>query len=296
MLDSAGYGAVTIAQSVSIIAPPGVYAGITASSGDGVTVNGAGIVVVLQGLTINGLGTGSNGINFSAGDELHVINGSISNFASSGIYATVTAGRSLRIRHDHSWELLWRKHGVGRNHHRIGARTRGGIDERRRLVWDLGHQWQRAVGPRKRRLEQWLWRRWYCEWSRDRASHGHDTLISDNNTGVRVENSFGGAGSVATLDVIRSTLTRNKFNGAVLTSSGASAVMIVVSSVVTENAVHGIHTSGSNTTAFVSGNTIAGNIGGGIFNDVAGVVHTRSNNAGEQSVPTIGTVTPVPGF
>ena len=93
VLDSAGYGPVTITQSVSIIAPPGVYAGITASSGDGVTVNGAGIVVVLQGLTINGLGTGNNGITFSAGDELHVINGSISNFANSGISAGPPGGR-----------------------------------------------------------------------------------------------------------------------------------------------------------------------------------------------------------
>ncbi len=33
VLDSAGYGPVTITQSVSIIAPPGVYAGITAFAG-----------------------------------------------------------------------------------------------------------------------------------------------------------------------------------------------------------------------------------------------------------------------
>jgi hypothetical protein len=83
VLDSAGYGAVTVSQSVSIIAPPGVYAGVTAPSGDGITINGAGIVVVLQGLIMNGLGTGARGIYFSAGDELHVINCSISNFAAT---------------------------------------------------------------------------------------------------------------------------------------------------------------------------------------------------------------------
>ena len=108
VLDSAGYGAVTISQSVSIIAPPGVYAGITASSGDGVTVNGAGIVVVLQGLTINGLGTGNNGINFIAGDELHVINGSISNFALTGI----TAGGRLFVSDTiirGNFHLAWRR-------------------------------------------------------------------------------------------------------------------------------------------------------------------------------------------
>ena len=39
VLDSAGYGPVTIIQSVSIIAPPGVYAGISVFSGDGVTID-----------------------------------------------------------------------------------------------------------------------------------------------------------------------------------------------------------------------------------------------------------------
>ena len=39
VLDSGGYGAVTIGQSVSIIAPPGVYAGISVfGGGDGVTI------------------------------------------------------------------------------------------------------------------------------------------------------------------------------------------------------------------------------------------------------------------
>src|SRR5215471_14335444 len=36
VLDSAGYGAFTITQAVSIISPPGVYAGISVFSGNGV--------------------------------------------------------------------------------------------------------------------------------------------------------------------------------------------------------------------------------------------------------------------
>ena len=42
VLDSAGYGPVTITQSVSIIAPAGVHAGVTVFTGDGVTVNAPG--------------------------------------------------------------------------------------------------------------------------------------------------------------------------------------------------------------------------------------------------------------
>jgi hypothetical protein len=44
------------------IAPGGVYAGITVFSGDGITVDAPGGVVVLRGLSINGQG-GSNGVN-----------------------------------------------------------------------------------------------------------------------------------------------------------------------------------------------------------------------------------------
>ena len=57
VLDSAGYGSVTITKSISLIAPSGIYAGISVFSGfDGVTVNAPGAIVVLRGLSINGQG------------------------------------------------------------------------------------------------------------------------------------------------------------------------------------------------------------------------------------------------
>ncbi len=62
VLDSAGYGApVTIAQSVSIIAPPGVYAGISVFSGVGITISAGSGKVTLRGLTINQLGSRCGG-------------------------------------------------------------------------------------------------------------------------------------------------------------------------------------------------------------------------------------------
>ena len=75
VLDSAGYGVVTITKSISIIAPAGIYAGVSVPSGQtGVTVNGAGIVVVLRGLTINGTG-GSVGVHFThSGSRLRIEN------------------------------------------------------------------------------------------------------------------------------------------------------------------------------------------------------------------------------
>jgi hypothetical protein len=86
VLDSAGYGPFTITKSVSIIAPQGVYAGISVLSGDGIDINaGVSDVVILRGLTINSQG-GANGIMYNTGGKLHVENCVISGFSSgSGI-------------------------------------------------------------------------------------------------------------------------------------------------------------------------------------------------------------------
>ena len=84
VLDSAGYGPVTITKSVSIIAPAGVYAGVSVFSGEGITINGSGIVVVLRGLTINGQG-GGYGVYFSQGKQLTIEECEIANMLAAGI-------------------------------------------------------------------------------------------------------------------------------------------------------------------------------------------------------------------
>ena len=84
VLDSAGYGQVTIGKSVSITVPAGVYAGISVLSGNGITVSGAGINVVLSGLTINGQG-GVHGIRFVQGARLNVDNCQIVAMGGNGL-------------------------------------------------------------------------------------------------------------------------------------------------------------------------------------------------------------------
>ena len=92
VLDSAGYGAVTIAQSVSIIAPSGVYAGVSVfSSFDGVDVNGTGVNVTLRGLSINGQG-GNVGIKFQQGARLAIDGCTVSGMMGNGISATAANG------------------------------------------------------------------------------------------------------------------------------------------------------------------------------------------------------------
>jgi hypothetical protein len=83
VLDSAGYGPVTINKAVSIVVPPGIYAGVsvTAPGTDGIVISaGAGEEVVLRGLTINNQG-GNNGVVFNSGAALYVESCTIRGFA-----------------------------------------------------------------------------------------------------------------------------------------------------------------------------------------------------------------------
>jgi Right handed beta helix region len=83
VLDSGGYGAVTITQGVTIEAPAGVTAFIHPASGDAITVNAVSATVTLRGLVLNG-GT-SNGITVSSVGTLNVENCFITGFALDGI-------------------------------------------------------------------------------------------------------------------------------------------------------------------------------------------------------------------
>jgi hypothetical protein len=94
VLNSGGYGPapVNITQSVSIVAPPGVYAGITVGSGSyGVTIGTAGVNVVLKGLTINSL-LPASGIWMSNGASLTIEDCAISNSSDApSVYGLVVA-------------------------------------------------------------------------------------------------------------------------------------------------------------------------------------------------------------
>ncbi|MDP1639252.1 MAG: right-handed parallel beta-helix repeat-containing protein [Candidatus Nitrotoga sp.] len=80
-LDTAAYGIVTLTQSISLTAAPGVYAGVSVfpGGGTGITIATPNVNVVLRGLTINGQG-GNNGVLMTAGSRLSIENCVISNF------------------------------------------------------------------------------------------------------------------------------------------------------------------------------------------------------------------------
>src|SRR5437588_4798829 len=88
-LDSGGFGSVTITKSITIKCE-GVIGGVLASGTFGINVNDSGsatpgaAIVTISGLDIEGVGTGTNGIQFSSGAALHVHKTQIRNFRQSG--------------------------------------------------------------------------------------------------------------------------------------------------------------------------------------------------------------------
>jgi Right handed beta helix region len=94
VLDPAGYGQVTITKAISILGNGA--AGINAASGNGVTINaGASDSVYLRGLTIDGLGSGANGIQFTTGGNLEIENCVIRDFSGTGINIAPTGSAAV---------------------------------------------------------------------------------------------------------------------------------------------------------------------------------------------------------
>jgi hypothetical protein len=92
-LDSGGYGTVNITQSISLISPAGVYAGISVFAGAvGINIDTAGVSVTLRGLTINGMG-GDAGVLMTNGDQLSIENSTIAGFAAGSALQIATPAR-----------------------------------------------------------------------------------------------------------------------------------------------------------------------------------------------------------
>ena len=83
VLDSGGYGTVVIDKSVAIVAPDGVYAGVSVFTGVGIAIVSPAAQVTLSGLTIVAL-TPSGGISSSATADVSIERVTISG-VSSGI-------------------------------------------------------------------------------------------------------------------------------------------------------------------------------------------------------------------
>ena len=96
-LDPGGFGGVTITKAISIEAD-GVLAGVLVSGTNGITVAaGANDTVVLRGLTIEGVGTGVDGVHWQSGKSLVVEKCTIKGFTGQGIDAEPNSGGAARL-------------------------------------------------------------------------------------------------------------------------------------------------------------------------------------------------------
>ncbi|MFL6584258.1 MAG: right-handed parallel beta-helix repeat-containing protein, partial [Chthoniobacterales bacterium] len=98
VLDPGGFGVVTITKSITINGT-GTLAGIlSAGSPAGVIVNaGVNDTVILRDLSLNGAGTGTNGIRYLAAKTVVVDHCSIYGMTSRGIDAALNATGNLKV-------------------------------------------------------------------------------------------------------------------------------------------------------------------------------------------------------
>ncbi|HEX4604470.1 MAG TPA: hypothetical protein VH724_10775 [Candidatus Angelobacter sp.] len=97
-LDPGGFGALTITKAITIDGGGGQVASVLVSGTNGIVVSaGAGDVVILRNLRINGIGTGLNGIQFLAGKDLNVENCFIFGFTQNGINIALNQGTAASV-------------------------------------------------------------------------------------------------------------------------------------------------------------------------------------------------------
>jgi hypothetical protein len=98
VLNTAGYGPLTITNAISIVNDGSVASVAVPSGGVGITINaGVNDAVSLRGLTIEGAGVGEIGIKFNTGQSLTVENCVIRHLTNAGIALFSNASSNLFV-------------------------------------------------------------------------------------------------------------------------------------------------------------------------------------------------------
>lgn len=304
VLDSGGYGPVTITQGVTIEAPAGVYAGITVmSSGTGVLINAPAATVRLRGLTINALG-GSIGIDILAAANVEIVRTRVVGMATQGISGTAAGGRvviadtvvtdtvgtssAVSLSNAASVDIerlrVTRSNGVGLALSDVdvaSVRDSSVIDSNLTLFAN-------AVQVNSS--------------SGTTSQVSFDRVIVSGATANCIIGIASGAGSVQMLGVARSLVTHcstnNASNSGIRSAADTSGIAIVVinDSVIRGSQGRGVDASGTGSTLSVSGSTIVDNVGFGL-NNGGSVLYSRGdntvrgNNGQETTLQTSGTIT-----
>jgi hypothetical protein len=292
VLDSAGYGPVTLTQSVSIIAPAGVYAGISVPAAQsGVTINNASAVVVLRGLTINGQG-GDFGIYIQAATRAHIESCVVSRLLvglglASGtpeVFVTDTIFR------DNSNYGIYVYNDANVSLDRVRVERSGfngiGVDGSASVTLTIANSL--VSGNQGHGLLL-------------RAAIAKITNVNVSNTELTGNIGSGidcvGGGGTITLIVAHSTLAGNFSRGAYVATSGGTGSVIAAfqNNAVSGNGASGIYASNAGVKVSAATNVVSGN-GYGFYQDSGAVFEAFSSNTvrNNPSGDITGTVTTLP--
>jgi hypothetical protein len=283
---------VTITQSVSIISPPGIYAGVSVLTPgtDGIVINAAGINVTLKGLTINGQG-GNVGIRFTQGARLDIDGCTVGNMVQEGIRVegpgtiaiadTTVIGNTLGGINVNAAAVVTVVESI------VESNTGTGIAVRNGASATIDHT------TVTRNTLRGISVHGVAAGTRVAVS---SSVVTDHTGGSGLYVEALGAALVARLDVAGSTIARNT-NGVELTTSGGGAVKAgIVSNQIVENSGAGILASGSASSVVrASWNGIFRNAtglsatGGGVINSPV-TNYVRDNTPGGDGTPTADTL------
>jgi hypothetical protein len=241
VLDPGAYGALTITKSITVDAS-GHFAGVLATLGSsGIIVNALSTdVVVLRGLTIDGNGTGAQGIRFLAGNTLHIENCVINNFAQKGIDLEPTTGSFVFIK-----DTIVRNNTAGGVASGGGILIKPGVGGSVRATLDNVRSERNVFGLRTETNTETLVR---------------NSVFTGNNTVGIIAISAGGN---VQIDVDNSIVSNNVTTG--VTADGASSVVRLSNVMVTNNNGSGILPANSGQVQSFGTNRIAGNSPDGAF-------------------------------
>jgi hypothetical protein len=238
-LDSGGYGVVTISQSVSLIAPAGVYAGITSTAGDGVIVNAGTGRVVLRNLTLKSAVMAANsGIHADSVGVLSVEGCTISGFDYGIFFASATTTASLHVRDT-----------AVANSSTMGISITGGMGMQATI--DSVRLQQNATGVY--------------------VSNAEATIRTSVTSGIGNPGFWASTGSKV---VIEESVATRHTTGFYASGGG---VMIMTRSAATSNGSTGVSAGDAGSTIYVSDCTIAQN-DIGVLPFLGGIIKTRGNN------------------
>jgi hypothetical protein len=251
-LDSAGYGAMSIAKSVSVIVPPGVHAGLSPATGipipgfsgpsTVVLINIADTdVVVLRGLNVNHQATVSDGIAWvgSHNGAVHIENTVVNGFPAEGIF--VQAGDGVAPPRLHLKDSILRQN-------QFGLVVQGGhptniVMDHVRTEGNSGAG-LRSVGPH--------------------LFDVRDTVIAGNNHGIESrEFSPVGAGNFTLESCV---ISQNDVAFFFVTSPGVASFIDVSGSLYSHNAHGYTETNAAQNVRSRGNNTVLGNGPPGPFN------------------------------